>query len=411
MTAKARTLLRLFIEFFKIALFVVGGGYAIIIVADDVFGKKLKWVKEGELLAHLPVFQMIPGLIAGNTAIYTGLKMAGRLGAAVALTAVALPSLIIFLIVACGYNALPLDNPWLESAFLGLRSSLAGIILGTVVKGWRKSVRGIYGYAAMLLGVLAMVFLDANTVLVLVCAMVAGVILEFCGLGAPAAETDSAGISLAPISLRQRLSILLPLVALVVLVTVYYGRLFWFFVKFGLICFGGGFVLIPAYMDEFVGPNAPLLQLPMEEFSNLMALTQVTPGPVSVNSATFFGYRIGGVIGAVVATAGLLLPSYFLLTAALTGLEKWKANRIVRGILRGVKPATVSLMISALIVFGGMSVWTFSREAGFSVNFTALAIAALSTVVILRGKLSVMATIFLSAVAGLLARAAAVLII
>ena len=111
--SRPKLLWHLFFEFFKIALFVVGGGYAIIVVADDVFGRKLKWTKEGELLEHLPVFQMVPGLIAGNTAIYVGLKMAGLVGAAISLLAVALPSLFIFLLVACGYNSLPLDNPGL----------------------------------------------------------------------------------------------------------------------------------------------------------------------------------------------------------------------------------------------------------------------------------------------------------
>ena len=106
-----RRYLSLFWEFLKIALFVVGGGYAIIVVADEVFGRKLKWLKEGELLDHLPVFQMVPGLIAGNTAIYTGLKVAGRLGAVVALVAVALPSVLIFLGVSCGYAFLPVGNP------------------------------------------------------------------------------------------------------------------------------------------------------------------------------------------------------------------------------------------------------------------------------------------------------------
>ena len=82
---------------FKIALFVVGGGYAILAVANEVFGRRLKWLREGELLDHLPVFQMIPGLIGGNTAIYVGLRMAGRWGAVVGLVAVALPSYLIFL--------------------------------------------------------------------------------------------------------------------------------------------------------------------------------------------------------------------------------------------------------------------------------------------------------------------------
>ena len=408
MTDRAKTLWRLFCEFFKIALFVVGGGYAIIVVADDVFGRRLKWTKEGELIEHLPVFQMVPGLIAGNTAIYVGLKMAGLVGAAVSLLAVALPSLFIFLLVACGYNSLPLDSPWLESAFLGLRSSLTGIVAGTVIAGWRKSVKGVYGYAAMLIGAIVLVLGFANTIEVLIAAAAIGIALEFCGLGA---QSDlSGGVALPPLHLKRPWLPALLLAAFLVGVTLLHGPLFWIFAKFGLMCFGGGFVLIPAYMDQFVGPDASLLNLPVEEFSNLMALTQVTPGPVSVNSATFFGFRLGGVSGAVVATLGLLMPSYFLLTGALTSLDKWKSSRIVRGLLRGIRPATVALMLSALVVFGGMSVWKYSPEtglAGLTFNPMAIAIAAFSLYVILRKKLSVMATIFLSAIVGLASQAIA----
>ena len=399
---RTKLLWQLFYEFFKIALFVVGGGYAIIVVADDVFGHKLKWTKEGELIEHLPVFQMVPGLIAGNTAIYLGLKMAGLVGAAVSLLAVALPSLIIFLIVACGYNALPLHNPWLESAFLGLRSSLTGIVAGTVIAGWKKSVKGVYGYVAMLVGAIVLVLGFANTIEVLIAAAVIGIALEFCGLGA---QSDiSGGVALPPLSLKRPWLPAILLAAFLAGVTLLHGPLFWIFVKFGLMCFGGGFVLIPAYMDQFVGPEASMLNLPVEEFSNLMALTQVTPGPVSVNSATFFGYRIGSFSGAVVATAGLLMPSYFLLTGALTSLDKWKSSRIVRGLLRGIRPATVALMISALVVFGGMSVWNYSAETGLTFSPTAIVLAVFSAIVILRRKLSVMATIFLCAILGLVGK-------
>lgn len=404
-THNLRVLWRLFAEFFKIALFVVGGGYAIIVVADDVFGKKLKWTREGELLEHLPVFQMVPGLIAGNTAIYVGLKMAGRLGAAVALSAVALPSLAVFTAVACGYNALPLGNPWIESAFLGLRSSLFGIILGTVAKGWAKSVKGAYGYIALGVATALLVGFGIGTVAVLVAAMGAGIALEYCGLGDKAVQIESAGIALEPLSTARRLALLGGVALVAALATLLYGRLFWFFVKFGLICFGGGFVLIPAYMDEFVGPDAPLIQLPEEEFSNLMALTQMTPGPVSVNSATFFGYRIGGIPGAIVATAGLLIPSLLLLTAVLTGLEKWKVNRVVRGLLRGVKPATTALMIAACLTFGGMSAWTRDATGGFSLNPFAITLAAFSAYALLRRKMSVMAAIFTCAAIGVAAHA------
>ena len=188
-------------------------------------------------------------------------------------------------------------------------------------------------------------------------------------------------------------------------VTLACGRIFWTFVKFGLLGFGGGFVLVPVYLQEFVGPGAPLLQLAAEEFSNLMALTQVTPGPVSVNAATFFGYRLGGVFGGAVATAALLLPSFFLLTLALTGIERWKRSRFVQGLLWGVKPATNALMLKAGIVFAGMSVWTCSDGAAFTVHPFATALAVFAGWALVKGRLSIMSAIFLCAVLGVAAHA------
>lgn len=400
-----RRYLSLFWEFLKIALFVVGGGYAIIVVADEVFGRRLKWLKEGELLDHLPVFQMVPGLIAGNTAIYTGLKVAGRLGAVVALVAVALPSFLIFLGVSCGYAFLPVGNPWVESALLGLRAALTGIVFGTLMKSWRRSVVGAYGYVTVVVASALLIGCGVNVVAVLLAAMAAGVLWAFGGGAMPSRDEASCGIALAPLAPARR--VLLAVGGLVALaaVTLACGRIFWTFVKFGLLGFGGGFVLVPVYLQEFVGPGAPLLQLAAEEFSNLMALTQVTPGPVSVNAATFFGYRLGGVFGGAVATAALLLPSFFLLTLALTGIERWKRSRFVQGLLWGVKPATNALMLKAGIVFAGMSIWSRSGGAAVTVHPFALALAVFAGWALVKGRLSIMSAIFLCAVLGAAAHA------
>ncbi|MBR3086572.1 MAG: chromate transporter [Kiritimatiellae bacterium] len=402
--SRPRFLLTLFLEYFKIALFVVGGGYAILAVADNVFGRRLKWLEEGELLDHLPVFQMIPGIIAGNTAVYTGLKLAGYTGALVAQAAVALPSIIIFTAVSMGYNALPVDNPLVAGVFLGLRSSLVGIIAGTIASGWRRNVRGAYGYAAFAVASVALVMRGAGILAVLVAAALAGIALEFCGLG-DARAFDSAGISAAPVPRRAKIAACAAVAAALAAITLIYGNLFWIFVKFGLMSFGGGFVLIPAYTAEFVGPDAPALNIPLHEFGNLMALTQMTPGPVSVNSATFFGFRFAGIPGALVATAGLFFPSYVLLTTALTGLDRWKDNRFVRGLLRGVRPATVAMMVSACLTFSGMSLWSRLPEGGVSVSPLGCAIAAGAIAAMLSRRVSVMAIIFASAAVGLAAAA------
>ena len=186
----------------------------------------------------------------------------------------------------------------------------------------------------------------------------------------------------------------------------WFGHVFWPFVKFGLLGFGGGYVLVPMYQQAFVTCEQPLLG--MEEFANLMALTQATPGPVSVNAATFFGFKLGGggwqsVVGAAIATAALLLPSLFLLTAALTGLARWKRSRFVQGLLWGVKPATNALILKAGIAFAGMGLWSWAPGAPFVFRPCALVLAVFAGAMLMTRRLSVMATIFLCAAAGALA--------
>lgn len=174
--SRRKILLTLFIEYFKISLFIVGGGYAIIIVADEVFGSRLKWIEEGELLDNLPLFQTIPGLIAGNSAIYVGMKAAGLIGSVVALAAIALPSMIIITAIAMGFSWLPMDNPLVQGAFIGLRAALCGIVLATTIKSWRKIMSNAYALIAAPLATIAIVGWGVSAQRVLITAIVFGVL-------------------------------------------------------------------------------------------------------------------------------------------------------------------------------------------------------------------------------------------
>lgn len=173
---RRQILIKLFSEFFKISLFIVGGGYAIIIAADDVFGRRLKWLEEGELLAHLPVFQMVPGLIAGNSAIYVGTKAAGTLGAFVAIVAIAIPSLVIIIAIAMGFEWFPIENRFVQGAFIGLRSALCGIVLATIIKSWKKLVTSVYAYVCAPLCCIAIVGWKIPAKYLLVAAILFGVV-------------------------------------------------------------------------------------------------------------------------------------------------------------------------------------------------------------------------------------------
>ena len=364
-----KKLLGLFFEFFKISLFVVGGGYSILIVADEVCARR-GWTEEGEIVAQLPVFQMVPGLIATHTAVYVGNKLAGGLGALVGVTAVALPAIIIFTCVSMGYDALPVGHPLLASVFVGLRSALTGIIAATIIRNWTKTMRDAFAYLIVVSGVLALLG-GVPVVAVLAAAMLTGIASVF------AAER------------RGRLSccgFLLPFVL---------------FLKYGLLCFGGGFVLVPLYLEDFVGPGAAFLQLTGEEFSNLMAISQMTPGPIGVNAATFFGFRLAGIPGALWASAGLLLPGSVLAFLTIRSLERFKTSRLVRGLMRGIRPASVALMLVALKAFAGLCL--FKSTGAFCPTAAILVIIVI--MMMLKRKLGVMALIFLSAAAALVVRA------
>ena len=347
---------RLFGEFFKIALFVVGGGYAIAAVADEVFGRKLKWLREGEILDHLPIISTVPGLIAGNTAVYVGLKTAGRLGALAALVAVALPSYLIFTVVTLGFAHIPQGNVWIDGAFFGLRSALTGVIAGTI---WRTVRKGGVDWR------------------------------------------KGVGVELKPLTRAERLVSGALLVLGLVAAAVACWQVLVCFLGFGCVCIGGGFPLVPFYMQVFVGPDAPLLGMAPQDFSNLMAMTQMTPGPVSVNAATFFGHRLAGPVGGLVATAALLTPSYFLMTAVLTGLSKWRESRAAHVAVACLKPVAVTLMAVACWKFAGMSVWETQAAGGVVFHPLGLGLAAFAGAMLVRRRLSIMALIFICALVGL----------
>lgn len=375
-----KVLLELFWEMFKIAFCVIGGGYAILAVADGRFSRKKKWIEEGELVEHLPVFQMVPGIIAGSTAVYVGRKVAGVKGALAALTGVFLPSVIVFSAISAGYSLIPLDNRYLDASFLGLRAALAGIIAAMTLKAWKKSLKDALAYVFMLVSLYAISFEGMNPAFVVLLAAFAGIVLSFAGSFRGRFPKSCFFSSLW----------LMPLV----------------FLKYGLIAFGGGYVLVPVYINDFVGPGALFLQLSAKEFADVMALTQMTPGPIAVNCATFFGYRLGiahfgSVSGALAcafaATLSLLLPGFVLLYAALNSLERFRTSRIVGGILLGIKPVTIAMMLNALWAFLSIGVVEGGGAGWRGIDPVALLIFVSSACALRSGKAGAVAIILLSA--------------
>ncbi len=121
-------------------------------------------------------------------------------------------------------------------------------------------------------------------------------------------------------------------------------KLFWSFFKIGLFGFGGGYGMISMIQFDVVDKNGWMTN---SEFADILALSQMTPGPISINCATYIGYNQGGIIGAIFTTFALCLPTILLMAIVITWLFKNKENHYVKALLSSLNPIVVGLIFSA----------------------------------------------------------------
>ena len=123
-----------------------------------------------------------------------------------------------------------------------------------------------------------------------------------------------------------------------------YLELFWGFLKIGLFSFGGGYAAMPLIQEQVVSMHN---WLSMAEFTDLITTSQMTPGPIAINSATFVGIKIAGIPGALVSTAGCILPSCIIVLMIAKLYMKYRGMHMLQGILNYLRPAVVAMIASA----------------------------------------------------------------
>ena len=123
-----------------------------------------------------------------------------------------------------------------------------------------------------------------------------------------------------------------------------YLQLFLSFLQIGLFSFGGGYAAMPLIQGQVVTAHR---WISMGEFTDLITISQMTPGPIAVNSATFVGIKIAGIPGALIATIGCILPSCILVTLIARLYLKYQNVSALQGILNSLRPAVVAMIASA----------------------------------------------------------------
>jgi chromate transporter len=127
-----------------------------------------------------------------------------------------------------------------------------------------------------------------------------------------------------------------------------YLELFITFLKIGAFSFGGGLAMIPFFEKEISLHN----WVPIKDYIKVIALAQMIPGPFAINSSAYIGFAVSGLLGAIIASIALSLPSFILSILVTKFYIQFKANNYVRLALDGVRPAVIGLLISAVYIIG-----------------------------------------------------------
>lgn len=166
-------------------------------------------------------------------------------------------------------------------------------------------------------------------------------------------------------------------------------KLYFVFLKIGTFSFGGGYAMLPFMQREIVENN---YWISMSQFSDIIGISQMTPGPVAINSATFVGYKVGGVSGSIVATLGVITTSFILVTIINKILDKFKESITVKAMLAGMRPILIALIIYAFI--------DLAKES--YVDFKSIIITIIIGIILVSKKVHPILVIVIAAILGLI---------
>lgn len=343
----------LFVTFLKIGSVAFGGFMALISVIETTLVKQRGAISHKEMLDGVSLANMLPGPIAVNVVAFIGYRLRGGIGALVAVIGVILPSFVLVLFLSYLYfefgQALSLKN-----LFLGFMPAVAAVV---VTVAWRMTKKTVTGSSE------AMIALAAAAVLILIpqefkIYAAPGIILFSGFLGyqlfknkiTPSPSTPN---SLSTWSIQK---IALALTPLGLLVSI------WFFplplennslavvmLTFGsmsLMLFGGGYVFIPIIGSIVImkyGWVSP------QEFADGIALGQITPGPILI-SATFIGYKVSGILGALCATLAIFAPPALLMVTASQVLESLQRSIAIQAAMRAIHCSVIGMIFVASFV-------------------------------------------------------------
>ena len=307
--------------------------------------EKKHWLNAETFSEGVALCQAIPGATAMQTAAYVGLKTRGVTGALASFIGFGLPAFLLMMIFASLYVRAS-NLPVVISAFNGLQSIIVAIIANatfnfgrTTLKDWRTVT--IAGIAAALFG------LNINPIFVIFIAALLGFLFI-----KPRQPNTNHPVDSIPAQTNTRPLLLILTTAAIgfLLLYIFNHTLFdlaSLLFRIDLFAFGGGFASVPLMLHEIVDVRK---WMDSATFMNGIVLGQVTPGPIVI-TATFIGYLLGGLLGGVIATISIFLPSFTLVVALSPYLDRLRMSPYFNKVITGVLCSFVGLLLTTTIHF------------------------------------------------------------
>ncbi|MBI3985555.1 MAG: chromate efflux transporter [Lentisphaerae bacterium] len=356
---------RLFRAFLRLGLTAFGGPAMVAYIRELAVEKK-QWLRAEDFQEGAALCQTLPGATAMQTAAFVGLRAGGPLGALAAFVGLGLPAFVLMVVASSVYQSGRDLSPVL-AAFHGLHAIVIALIVHAAVNFGRAFIKN---WRDGFLAAGAALFLSFHGSPLLAIAVAAGLgLLLYRNMALPAPRRPSptqvpgfrllglaflwTGIAAAGMVLLFRMNPGLFSLALVM-------------AKVDLFAFGGGFASVPIMLHEVVGVRE---WLDARTFMDGIALGQITPGPIVI-TATFVGYQMAGLAGALVATVAIFSPSFLLVLAAVPFLDRLQNASAVRRVLRAILATFVGLLLATAVTFGMAVKW--------DLPVAALAVAALA---------------------------------
>ncbi|MEO7112241.1 MAG: chromate efflux transporter [Polyangiaceae bacterium] len=326
---------------FRVALFYgvagFGGGYSVLAQLRRDLVERRRWLSAEEFLVLAELSKSLPGTPATSLLALLGQRVGGARAGVVAAVAFLLPSAIMMTACGAAYSIMR-KATGLTLFFDGMNAAMVGVVGAVTVDLGRAALRS---WRDVIVAILCAVLLASHTVsepiLALGAALLGGIVGARVAKRAAAISKDG-----SPKSERLH-SFPLPLFLMAGGGFTILAALVRVFVPIGVATFGGGLAMIPAIEHTVVIERH---WLDAKAFADAIALGQITPGPVAI-CATFIGYRVAGILGAIVATVAMFGPAIILALVVGHSIQRFHESPIVAGALRALAPAVIGMLAAA----------------------------------------------------------------